>query len=59
MTWAGFEDEFDMYVHNAGPTDFLLDKCLQYYNLANSFVQRFEYFVHRNTQFVLFDLYDK
>jgi hypothetical protein len=59
ITCAGFNEEFDMYVHNAGLTDFLSDKCLQYYDLTDSFVRRFRYSVHHNTHYVLFDLYDK
>jgi hypothetical protein len=41
MTQARFKEEFDMYVHNVGLTDFVSDKCLQYYNLTDSFVQTF------------------
>ena len=59
MTHACFKEEFNMYVHNAGLADFMSDKCLQYYNLTDSFVRRFKYLVHRNTHSVLFDLYDK
>ena len=59
MARAGFTEEFDMYVHNAVPTNFLSDKCLQYYNLTDSFVRRFKYSVHCNTHSVLFDICDK
>jgi hypothetical protein len=43
MTRAGIKEEFDMYVHNAGLTDFVTDKCSQYYNLTDSFVRKFKY----------------
>jgi len=43
MTHARLKEEFDMYVHNASLTDFMSDKCLQYYNLTDSFVRKFEY----------------
>jgi hypothetical protein len=59
MTQAGFKEEFYMYVHKAGLMEFLSDKCLQYYNLTDSFVRRFEYSIHRNTHSVLFNLYEK
>ena len=59
MTRAGFKEEFDMYVHNTALTDFMSDKCLQYYNLTDSFVRGFKYSVHHNTHSVLFDLHDK
>ena len=59
MTSVGFEDEFYAYVHNAKLANFMLDKCLQYYNLTDSFVRRFKYSIQRNTHSVLFDLYDK
>ena len=59
MERAGFKDEFYAYVQNADLVDFLLDKCLQYYYLTNSFVRRSEFSSKRNTHTVLFDLYDK
>ena len=58
MTSVGFKDEFYAYVHKAELTDFVSDKCPQYYNLTNSFVRGFKYSVQRNTHSVLFYLYD-
>jgi hypothetical protein len=59
MVHAGFKEEFDAYVQNAGLEDFVSDKCKQYYQLTDSFVRRFEFSSKRNTHSVLFDLYDK
>ena len=59
MVHAGFKDEFDAYVQNAGLEDFVSDKCRQYYYLTDSFVQRFEFSSKCNTHTVLFDLYDE
>ena len=59
MVNAGFKDEFDAYVRNADLEDFLQDKCPQYYQLTDSFVRRFKYKCSRNSQSVLFDIYDK
>ena len=59
MVEAGFKGEFDAYVHNAELEDFLQDKCPQYYQLTDFFVQRFEYISSRNSPSVMFDLYDK
>ena len=35
------------------------EKCSQYHNLTTTFVRRFEFPTSRNSQIVLFDLYDK
>ena len=43
MVHAGFKDEFDAYVQNAGLEDFVSDKCRQYYHLTDSFVRRFKF----------------
>ena len=59
MVHAGFKDEFDAYIQNAGLEDFVSDKCHQYYHLTDSFVWRFEFSSKRNTHTVLFDLYDE
>ena len=59
MVHAGFKDEFDAYVINAGLEDFVLDKCRQYYYLTDSFVRRLEFSSKRNTHTVIFDLCDK
>lgn len=58
MVNAGFKNEFDAYVRNADLEDFLQDKCPQYYKLTDSFVGRFKYKCSRNSQSVLFDIYD-
>ena len=59
MVKAGIKDEFDTYVRNANLEDFMSDKCSQHYYLTDSFVRRFEFSSSRNSQTVLFDLYDK
>ena len=59
MVNAGFKDEFDTYVHNADLEDFMSVKCSQHYYLTDSFVRRFKYISSRNSQSVLFDIYDK
>jgi len=38
MIRAGIKEEFDMYVHNAELTEFLADRCPQYYDFTDSFV---------------------
>ena len=58
MVKADIKDEFDAYVRNADLEDFLQDKCPQYYLLSASFVRRFKYKCSRNSQSVLFDIYD-
>ena len=59
MVQAGIKEEFDAYVRNADLESFEADKCRQYYYLTDSFVRRFEFTSSRNSQTVLFDLYDK
>ena len=56
---AGIKEEFDAYVCNADLESFESDKCRQYLYLIGSFVRRFKYISSRNSQTVLFDLYDK
>ena len=58
MIEAGFKDEFDTLVRNAGLEEFLSDKCEQYAMLTSSFVRRFKFLVGRDSS-ILFDLYDK
>ena len=53
------KDEFDTYVRNADLEDFMQDKCPQYYYLTDSFVRRFKFSSSRNSNSVLFDIYDK
>ena len=55
MVQAGIKEEFDAYVRNAELEDFLQDKCPQYYQLTDSFVQRFEYISSCNSPSVVFD----
>ena len=59
MVNAGIKDEFDAYVRNADLEDFMQDKCPQYYYLTDSFVRRFKFSSSRNSQNVLFDIYDE
>ena len=59
MVRAGIKEEFDAYVRNADLESFEADKCRQYHYLTDSFVRRFEFSSSRNSQTVLFDLYDK
>ena len=59
MVNAGIKDEFDAYVRNAELEDFIQDKCPQYYQLTCSFVRRFKYTSSRNSQNVMFDIYDQ
>ena len=56
---AGIKEEFEAYVRNADLESFMADKCRQYHYLTDSFVRRFEFSSSRNSQTVLFDLYDK
>ena len=58
MVNAGIKNEFDTYVRNADLEDFMQDKCPQYYYLTDSFVRRFQFSSARNSQSVLFDIYD-
>ena len=59
MVWAGIKEEFNAYVRNADLESFVADKCRQYLYLTDSFVRRFKFSSSRNSQTVLFDLYDK
>ena len=59
MVWAGIKEEFEPYVCNADLESFEADKCHQYLYLTDSFVRRFKFSSSRNSQTVLFDLYDK
>ena len=59
MVQAGIKDEFDAYVCNADLESFVSDKCRQYLYLTGSFVRRFKFTSSRNSQTVVFDLYDK
>ena len=59
MVRARIKEEFDAYVRNADLESFKPDKCRQYHYLTDSFVRRFEFTSSRNSQTVLFDLYDK
>ena len=59
MVRAGIKEEFDAYVRNADMESFEADKCRQYLYLTDSFVRRFKFSSSRNSQTVLFDLYDK
>ena len=59
MIKAGIKDEFDVYARNADLEEFMQDKCPQYYHLIDSFVRRFKFTSSRNSQNVLFDIYDK
>ena len=47
-----------MYVRNADLESFEEDKCRKYHYLIDSFVRRFEFSSSRNSQTVLFDLYE-
>ena len=58
MVRAGIKEEFEAYVRNADLEDFMQDKCPQYYHLTDSFVRKFKFTSSRNSQNVLFDLYD-
>ena len=58
MVRAGIKEEFEAYVCNADLESFEADKCRQYYHLTDSFVRRFEFSSSRNSQTVLFDLYE-
>ena len=59
MVQAGIKEEFYAYVRNADMESFEADKCRQYLYLTVSFVRRFKFSSSRNSQTVLFDLYDK
>ena len=59
MVRVGIKEEFDAYVRNANLESFVADKCRQYLYLTHLFVRRFKFTSSRNSQTVLFDLYDK
>ena len=58
MDRAEIKEEFNAYVRNADLESFEADKCRQYQYLTDSFVRRFEFSSSRNSQTVLFDLYE-
>ena len=58
MDRAGIKEEFNAYLRIAGLVSFEEKKCRQYHYLTSSFVRRFEYSSSRNSQTVLFDLYE-
>ena len=58
MVRAGIKEEFEAYVCNADLESFEEDKCRQYLYLIDSFVRRFKFSSSRNSQTVLFDLYE-
>ena len=58
MDQAGIKEEFNAYLHNADLVSFEAEKCHQYHYLTSSFVRRFEFSSSRNSQTVLFDLYE-
>jgi len=47
-----------VYVCNADVESFEADKCRQYHYLTDSFMRRFEFSSSRNSQTLLFDLYE-
>ena len=59
MVNAGIKDEFDTYVRNADLEDFMQDKCPRYYYLTDLVMRRFKFTSSRNSQTVMFDIYDK
>ena len=59
MDRAGIKEEFNAYLRNADLVSFEEEKCSQYHNLTSTFVRRFEFSTSRNSQPVMFDLYDK
>ena len=58
MDRAGIKEEFNAHVRNADLVSIEADKCRQYHYLTDSFVRRFEFSSSRNSQTVLFDLYE-
>ena len=58
MDRTGIKEEFNTYLRNAGLVSFEAEKCHQYHYLTSSFVRRFEFSSSRNSQTVLFDLYE-
>ena len=43
MLGAGIKEEFEQYVHNTELAPFITDKCTQYYNLTESFTNKFNH----------------
>ena len=58
MDQAGIKEEFNAYLRNADLVSFEEEKCRQYHYLTSSFVRRFEFSSSRNSQTVMFDLYE-
>ena len=58
MDRAGIKEEFNAYLRNADLVSFEAEKCRVYHYLTSSFVRRFEFSSSRNSQTVLFDLYE-
>ena len=58
MDQARIKEEFNTYVRNADLVSFEEEKCHQYHYLTSYFVRRFEFSSSRNSQTVLFDLYE-
>ena len=58
MDQAGIKEEFNAYLRNADLVSFEAEKCRQYHYLTSSFVRRFEFSSSRNSQTVMFDLYE-
>lgn len=50
MVNADIKEEFDIFIHNAGLTDFLADKCAQYNYLTYTFVRHFKCISLHQTQ---------
>ena len=59
MDRAGIKEEFITYLRNADLVSFEAEKCRRYHYPTSSFVRRFEFSSSRNSQTVLFDLYEK
>ena len=59
MVRAGIKEEIEAYVRNADLESIEANKCRQYLYLTDSFVRRFKFSSSRNSQTVLFDIYDK
>ena len=58
MDRAGIKEEFNASLRNADLVSFEAEKCRQYHYLTSSFVMRFEFSSSRNSQTVMFDLYE-
>ena len=58
MDRAGIKEEFNAYLRDADLVSFEAVKCRQYHYLTSSFVRRFEYSSSRNSQAILFDIYE-